>query len=56
MDPIVSLELIARKARAAASRGTPLELANPYPADSAAHLEFEACYESWCEVLDELVA
>jgi hypothetical protein len=56
MEPIVSRKTIFELATAAALRGQPLELANPYLQGSAAHVEFEACYEAGQEALEELEA
>ena len=56
IEPIVSRDLIFRRAEVAVLRSQPLALANPYPADSAAHIEFVACYEACEEVFDGLEA
>ncbi len=41
---IVSKQYIEQQARAALRKGTPLEQALPYPADSAAGMHFAATY------------
>lgn len=47
-EPIVSRETIRDHARAAAERSENVHVANPYPADTAAHRSFEVDY--WAAV------
>lgn len=50
MEPIISRETIRDLARKAAERSENVNVANPYPADTAAHLSFERDY--WVAVRD----
>ena len=46
MEPIVARDTIRDLARAAAERRQNVHIANPYPADSAAHIHFERDYRA----------
>lgn len=56
VEPIVSREHIRDLARAAADSGQNVHIANPYPADSAAHSHFERDYWAAVHELDVVAA